>query len=118
MKAIVLVSIGLAFLSGCSVVTDKGRATPGPGAASAMATTADPAREAAAVIAYYFHGTVRCETCLTIERQARELITRRFLAAVEFKSVDYDPPENAHYRKDYQLPCPSLVLVRQNGGKG
>jgi len=26
------------------------------------------------VIAYYFHGTIRCETCLKIERQARDVI--------------------------------------------
>ena len=30
------------------------------------------------VIAYYFHGTIRCETCLKIEKQAREAIGRGF----------------------------------------
>lgn len=73
----------------------------------------------AKVVAYYFHGTVRCETCLQIESQAREAIERRFdveLAdkRLEFKSVDYDKPQHAHFLKDYKLPCPSLVLVRQN----
>ncbi len=74
------------------------------------------------VIAYYFHGTVRCETCLKIEKQARELISTRFAADVAterlvFKPVNYDKPENAHFSKDYKLPCPSLVLVRQKAGK-
>ena len=34
-----------------------------------------------------------------------------------FKPVNYDKPENAHFLKDYKLPCPSLVLVRQRSGK-
>ncbi len=74
------------------------------------------------VIAYYFHGTVRCETCLKIEKQAHELIRIRFAAEVAserlvFKPVNYDKPENDHFWKDYKLPCPSLVLVRQKDGK-
>jgi hypothetical protein len=74
------------------------------------------------VIAYYFHGTIRCETCLKIEKQAREAIERQFpleIAAkrIVFKSVNYDKPENARFMKEYKLPCPSLVMVRQKDGK-
>ncbi len=74
------------------------------------------------VVAYYFHGTIRCETCLKIEKQAREAIERRFPVEMAekrlvFKPVNYDKPENAHFLKDYKLPCPSLVGVRQKGGK-
>lgn len=74
------------------------------------------------VIAYYFHGTLRCETCQKIERQAHEVIEQKFkseLAAkrLVFKPVNYDLPENAHYPQDYKLPCPSLVLVRRQAGK-
>ncbi|HRZ47640.1 MAG TPA: nitrophenyl compound nitroreductase subunit ArsF family protein [Candidatus Paceibacterota bacterium] len=73
-------------------------------------------------VAYYFHGTIRCETCLKLEKQARETIERRFPAEMAekrlvFKPVNYDKPENAHFLKDYKLPCPSLVVVRQKGGK-
>jgi hypothetical protein len=73
------------------------------------------------VIAYYFHGTIRCETCLKIEKQAREAIERRFPQEVAekrlvFKPLNYDKPENAHFLKDFKLPCPSLVVVRQKGG--
>ncbi len=74
------------------------------------------------VIAYYFHGTVRCETCQKIERQAHEVIEQKFkseLAAklLVFKAVNYDLPDNAHFLQDYKLPCPSLVLVRRQAGK-
>ena len=74
------------------------------------------------VIAYYFHGTVRCETCLKIEKQARAAIEWRFPLEIAekrlvFKPVNYDKPENAHFLRDYKLPCPSLVVDRQKAGK-
>ena len=74
------------------------------------------------MIAYYFHGTIRCVTCLKIERQSREIMKREFSPEVAtkrlvFKSVNYDLPANAHYAEEYKLPCPSLVLVRQQNGK-
>ena len=73
------------------------------------------------VIAYYFHGTMRCETCQRIERHAREVIEQRFKAELAakrlvFKPLNYDLPENAHFQQDYMLPCPSLVLVRRQAG--
>lgn len=76
----------------------------------------------AQVIAYYFHGTVRCETCLKIEKQVREFIEQRFqqeLATNQlvFRPINYDLQENSHFLQDYKLPCPSLVLVWQENGK-
>jgi thioredoxin 1 len=74
------------------------------------------------VVAYYFHGKVRCETCLKIERLAFETIQRRFaseLAAsrLVFISVNYDQPENRTCQEKYKLPCPSLVVARRETGK-
>jgi hypothetical protein len=85
----------------------------------APAATNAPSQQ---VIAYYFHGTVRCETCLKIEQQAKAVIDRQFKTELDahrllFKPVNYDLPENAHFLWNYKLPCPSLVLVRQTGGK-
>jgi thioredoxin 1 len=74
------------------------------------------------VVAYYFHGTVRCETCLKIERLALETLQQRFaseLAAsrLVFMSVNYDQPENRSCLEQYKLPCPSLVVARLETGK-
>ena len=92
--------------------------SPSPKPAAPAATNA-PSRK---IIAYYFHGTVRCETCLKIEQRAKEVIERQFKTELDaqrlvFKPLNYDLPENAHFLKDYKLPCPSLVLVRQKDGK-
>lgn len=109
------------FLVGLLLVGMAGVA----GAADKAATAPPPVAEHGTnveVIAYYFHGTMRCETCLKIERQAREAIERRFAVEVAekrlvFQPVNYDQPENAHFLKDYKLACPSLVLAREMGGK-
>lgn len=66
------------------------------------------------VIAYYFHGTVRCETCLILENLAKGVVEELAENRVMFASLNYDLPENAHFLTDYKLPCPSLVLVRQD----
>jgi hypothetical protein len=71
------------------------------------------------VIVYYFHGTARCDTCLLIEALSKSVVESQFTDDVAanrlaFMTVDYDLPENAHFLTDYQLACPSLVLVRQH----
>ena len=76
----------------------------------------------ALIIVYYFHATIRCETCQKIERLAQEAIEKRFAVEVAakrllFQPVNYDKPENTHFLDDYKLPCPSLVVVRQKAGK-
>lgn len=86
-------------------------------------TASKPAAEAASrqIIAYYFHGTVRCTTCLAIEQQAKALMEQRFTPQLAsqrllFIPVNYDLPENRHFIPDYKLPCPSLVLVQKKNG--
>ena len=95
---------------------DKPNAKP---SAPAVTTTNTPSVQ---VIAYYFHGTVRCVECLKIERKAREVIEENFKTELAdkrlvFKPVNYEQPENTHFLLDYKLPCPSLVLVRRQDGK-
>ena len=111
-----VMSFGIAILAGCSDTPDKSTAVQSLGGPPPPAAV-ERSSESTEIIAYYFHGTVRCETCLQIEKQAQELIDSRFAGQVAFKPVNYDKPENGHFSKDYKLPCPSLVLVRQKGAK-
>ncbi|MGB9715632.1 MAG: nitrophenyl compound nitroreductase subunit ArsF family protein [Thermodesulfovibrionales bacterium] len=76
----------------------------------------------AKVIAYYFHGTFRCNTCRTIEKYSKEAIERYFTQelnnnTLEFKPINVEEPENRHYIQDYQLFTRSLVLVRYKDNK-
>lgn len=74
------------------------------------------------VIAYYFHGTHRCPTCLNIERYSREAIEKHFSKELqdkrlEFKPLNIEEPGNRHYIQDYQLFTKSLVITLYKGDK-
>lgn len=74
------------------------------------------------VIVYYFHGTKRCISCMTIERFTRESVEANFAkeiksGKVEFRSINVDEPENIHYAKDYKLYTRSVIISDVTQGK-
>jgi hypothetical protein len=74
------------------------------------------------VIAYFFHTNTRCSTCLKIEAYSKEAIEKGFpdelkKGILEMQVVNYENPENQHFRKDYNLVSASLVLVNVINGK-
>ncbi|RPJ87468.1 MAG: hypothetical protein EHM18_00975 [Acidobacteria bacterium] len=74
------------------------------------------------VIAYYFHGTTRCNTCRTIEAYALEAVQRGFGDAlkagkIEWRPLNVEEPANRHFIKDYQLYTRSVVLASYQGDK-
>jgi hypothetical protein len=89
-------------------------------AAVAVISTSFPAfagesNPAAKVIAYYFHGTMRCPTCHKLEQYSKETIETNFKDALasgklEFRAVNIDDKGNEHYANDYQLYTKSLIL--------
>jgi hypothetical protein len=74
------------------------------------------------VIAYYFHGKVRCANCIKIEQLSQQTIEQEFAPELadkrlEFHSINTGEPANEHFIKDYQLSSNSLVLVLLRDGK-
>ena len=74
------------------------------------------------VIAYYFHGTMRCSTCHKLEQYSKEAIETNFKDALtsgklEFRAVNLDDKGNEHYANDYQLYTKSLILSLVKDGK-
>ena len=74
------------------------------------------------VVAYYFHGNVRCTTCRTIEAYTREALESSFSDALkngrlEWRVVNVEDPGNDHYVQDFQLSTRSVVLERVEDGK-
>ncbi|MFH0777101.1 MAG: nitrophenyl compound nitroreductase subunit ArsF family protein [Candidatus Eisenbacteria bacterium] len=74
------------------------------------------------VIAYYFHGTVRCPTCRKIEAWSREAIEKAFqqqlgTGDLKWRALNVDESENKHFVGDFELYTRSLVLVRIRDGK-
>lgn len=92
---------------------------PAPGALAE-----DPTAEAGSgsVVAFYFHGNVRCATCKKIESYADEAVRRGFPqalqnGALEWRVVNIDEAENQHFIQDFQLVTRSIVLAEYSGEK-
>jgi hypothetical protein len=138
LKSLLIALAGLVILGGTAVLLTKrsNRAgEAGPGSDTALAATAPSpvaagASEAAnpksssslKVIAYYFHVTVRCITCRTIESYSKEAIDRGFpeelkKGVIEWRPVNVQLLENRHFIQDYRLFTRSLVLVKVKEGK-
>ncbi|MFH0941314.1 MAG: nitrophenyl compound nitroreductase subunit ArsF family protein [Candidatus Omnitrophota bacterium] len=78
--------------------------------------------QGAHVVAYYFHGTMRCPTCHKLEQYSKETIETNFKDALasgklEFKVVNVEDKDNEHYSNNYQLYTKSLILSLVKDGK-
>jgi hypothetical protein len=73
------------------------------------------------VIAYYFHSTFRCTTCLAMEELTKEAILTGFPEELKsgrlvLKVINFDEEQNNHFIKDYDLSTKSVVIVDMKGG--
>ena len=104
-----------AFLVGCFM----------PGAVTAQPAKDRGAASAATdiskkLVAYYFHGDFRCDSCKKIEQYSREAVEKYFVdqlktGEVVFKIINTDRPENKHFINDDQLYTRSLVIAEFKG---
>jgi hypothetical protein len=74
------------------------------------------------LVAYYFHRTQRCKTCLKIENYAHEALKDAFPKSLksgelEWHAVNLEEPAHEHFVEDFQLASSSLVLVDTQDGK-
>lgn len=74
------------------------------------------------VVAYYFHGNVRCMTCRAIEAYAHEALETAFPESLrsgelEWRVLNVEQPGNEHFIQDYELSTRSVVLVDTVGGQ-
>jgi hypothetical protein len=74
------------------------------------------------VVAYYFHRTFRCQTCLKIEDLAKNSITGHLASDIDsgelaWQSNNIEKPEFAHFEEEFNIEGPSLVITRYADGK-
>ena len=74
------------------------------------------------VVAYYFHGRVRCVSCVKVENLSGKAIRERFpeelrTGLLAFREVNIDEPKNRHFIDDYGLSSQSLVIVEYRDGR-
>jgi len=73
-------------------------------------------------VAYYFFTNKRCQTCLTIERLAREAIHQHFKdqltsGRLQWHGINVEQPENKHFIEDFQLYSKSVIIAEYKDGK-
>jgi len=119
-------SAGKAGKSGCAGCPEAavcaGSAEVAASAGAPAADTGKADRTEARVVAYYFHGTRRCTTCLAIENTARESLQRELAdafesGAMEWRTVGFQEAGNEHFAKEFELTGAALVLVKEMDGK-
>lgn len=74
------------------------------------------------IVAFYFHTTYRCPTCLKIENLSRQTIEKYFAKEMKdgkivFMSVNIEEEKNRHYIEDYKLFTKSLIFSLFKDGK-
>ncbi len=69
------------------------------------------------VIAYYFHPTARCPSCINIENFTQEVINTEFRnenkqGLLRFTQLNIEDSVNEHYIDDYKLEFSSVILAK------
>ncbi len=121
MKNVVSVVLLLFVLaSGAYMIYDGSKTDPASVDAAAVSQVS-PESAGDQITVYYFHGDVRCPTCIKIEALSTEAIQKGFAEEIEagrlvWQAVNTDQPENAHFVNDYELYTKSLVVVKTSDG--
>jgi len=142
MRVLAIAALGLCVLiaaapphceAGTLTVKDaRLHAGPRPGASPAIppesvsvGSVASAVRDSSAtdrVVVAYFHRIFRCETCLKFEEYSEEAIREAFpheLAGgrLEWRVLNLDEHENAHYEDEHGISQSSLVVSIESEGE-
>lgn len=68
----------------------------------------------------YFHGKQRCATCLSIEKNTKELVEERYAEELknghlELMVVDYSTPSGKDIAEKYRVTFSSLIVENEKG---
>ncbi len=74
------------------------------------------------IVAYYFHGNVRCATCRKLEAYSEEAIGKGVAKEItagqlQWQPVNTDEPGNKHFIEQFELVSKAVVLVEYRDGK-
>ncbi len=83
------------------------------------ANTSD--KDSPTVIAYYFHRTMRCPTCLAIEANAARVIEENFSQHIAdgtlmWMPFNLDDPGSEKFEKEFDVSVSTLVLAKTEDG--
>jgi hypothetical protein len=69
------------------------------------------------VVVHYFHRTLRCTTCMTIEELTRASVQENFAreissGEVKLEILNMEEERNRHFETDYQLSAQSVIVSK------
>lgn len=113
MKKIVLMAAACLALASCGMGTKNESSAQG-------VEVSVPARDCVEVL--YFHGKQRCATCMAIEKNASEAVTKEFAEEIKrgdvvFRVIDITREENEEIAEKYEVTWSSLFVVGHKEGK-
>lgn len=116
----VVASLAFVLLKGTGTKTESGAQTQTGTGSEADRPSAENGEHH--VIAYYFHTTARCPTCIKIESYTKATIETVFADQLEagtlrFHSLNVEEQENRHFVDDYRLTTKSVVIVDYRDGE-
>jgi hypothetical protein len=70
----------------------------------------------------YFHATMRCQTCMKIEKYTNESINNHFQKELKngkiiLESIDFQDEKNEHFMDDYKFDTQALIVAKFKNGK-
>jgi len=79
-------------------------------------TEASPSGAGRQVFVYYFHRTMRCDTCRAIETGSFHALSGAFekelaSGALVWTAINLDEPENGHFIEDFNLSSNGVVVA-------
>jgi len=81
-----------------------------------LATTVDSI-SANTIQVYYFHGSIRCHTCVSVEENTHQYLKDLFPQKIDegdiiFKSINIDENERPDLVKKYQIYAQTLLFIK------
>ncbi len=72
-------------------------------------------------IVYFFHGQKQCERCINAKAYAEAAVRAAYAEQLDdgrlkWQLVNYDEPENRHFKQKYDAPLPMVVVAKLDNG--
>lgn len=120
--AFVIISIAFVIIKESRLKQQKDTAAIIPKVTASESKILKNQKEESCLIVYYFHGNMRCRSCMAFEQYTRDAIDEFFAEKMRegkliYKVMNVDDNENEHFISDYSLTTKSVVLVKFTDGK-
>ena len=122
-KTLILTTLAAIISFGAVIAEETKNVAANPAKVVADSSALTPETKSSGIVyAYYFHGDVRCATCIKLEEYSREALASGFEkeltdSTLIWQAVNYDDKANAYFIDDYQLYTKALILSRHKDGR-